>query len=150
MRMHKASVLALCLLSGCGGDSPTSSSGPANLAGGWTYRQQAPASCPLPASHRTLTLPATLVAMGGNAYTMTLAGTDSSASYSFFYWAGSSYRGSILYTRRTGSELAVFTVNDAAFSASANSMSASTGGEYQYLGTTLVDCMGTFTISLTR
>lgn len=141
----------LSLSCACGGDSPTgSSSSPTNLSGNWTYRQQAPASCPLPTTHRSISFPATIAAQGGNVYVMTLSGTDRQSSYSYFYWAGGSYKGNLLYTRTTASELAVFTVVEAVFSTSANSISGSVGGEYQYLGATIVDCIGTFAITLTR
>lgn len=153
-RAQTALLASLALTNACGGDGPTSpgggSSGPANLAGSWTYRQQAPASCPLPTSHRSLTFPATLTAQGGNVFVMTLSGTDAAASYSYFYWAGSGYRGNILYSRATGSEFAVFTVNEAPFSVSGSTMSASPSGQYQYIGASLVNCTGTFTITLTR
>jgi hypothetical protein len=123
--------------------------GPANLAGRGTYRQQAPASCPLPAQHRNVALAATLTAQGGNVYVMSLEGTDGGSSYSFFYWAGANYHGNILYTRTT-SEFVVFSVNEAPFTLNGSTLSSAAAGEYQYMGATLVDCMGTFTITLTR
>lgn len=83
-------------------------------------------------------------------YVMTLTGTDAAASYSYFYWAGSMYRANILYSRTTALDFAVFTVSEAPFTVSGNSMSASAAGEYQYIGSTLVDCRGTFAITLTR
>jgi hypothetical protein len=80
---------------------------------------------------------------------MRLAGTDA-ASFSFFYWSGSRYNGNILFSRTTSSDYAVFTVSEAPFSVSGNSIKASVAGQYQYVGATLVDCRGTFTITITR
>jgi hypothetical protein len=94
--------------------------------------------------------PATITAQGGNVYEMRLTGTDSGASYSYFYWAGSTYRANILYSRMTSAEYVIFTVHEAPVSVSGNTIGASAAGQYQYVGSTLVDCRGTFTITITR
>lgn len=148
-------ALAIALACACGGGDSSlnpagsSSSGPANLAGTWTYRHQAPTTCPLPSQHRTLTFRATITAQGGNVYYMSLAGTDA-ASFSFFYWAGSRYNGNILFSRTTASDYAVFSVNEAPFSVSGDTISGNVSGQYQYVGSSLVDCRGTFAITITR
>lgn len=155
MRTRWLPALALTLACGCGGGGDTggpgspSSTGPANLAGTWTYRHQAPSSCALPTQHRSPSFQATITAQGGNVYHMRLSGTDA-ASFSFFYWAGSRYNGNILFSRTTSTDYVVFTVNEAPFTVSGNTISANASGQYQYVGSTLVDCRGTFAITITR
>jgi hypothetical protein len=149
-------LLLLCtctaLVPGCGSDSDSSTSpsgaSSSSLAGAWTYTQQAPSSCSLPTQHRKVTFPATITARGGSVYDMRLSGTDSD-SYSYFYQSGSGYRGNVLYSKST-SDFVVFSMHEAAFTQSGNTLTSTSAGEYQYVGSTMGSCSGAFTVTLTR
>lgn len=68
---------------------------------------------------------------------------------SVFSGNGSGYRGNILYSR-TSSEFVVVSMNEAPFTLKGSSLTTTATGEYQYVGATLVDCVGQFTITLSR
>lgn len=78
------------------------------------------------------------------------SGVDPAGSFGSLRWTGSRWSADIIYTRTTSFELAVFNRSGALFTASGNTLTASASGQYQYIGSTLVNCSGVVTLTFSR